>query len=157
MGFTAGDVVEPLEWDFTAFGTPEDKGIIPEPSTTAVDLFGARYRGLMQQLYDTIAQDDTAVLNETTDEAAHRILEQARKPLLQRLDEWSERTSLPSEDAERINDEMTRILADVCGGSPTEAQIRLLPSRLIRLFIGWLNEELSNPKLKDGALSSTKS
>lgn len=162
MAFNAGKIIEPLEWDFTDAtvvpdATSDDKGVIPEPSSTAVDLFGARYRGLLQQLYDTLTQDDTAVPGETTEQAAHRILEQAQKPLLQRLDEWSERTSLPNEDAVRINDEMIRIVADVCGGSPTEAQIRKLPSRILRLFIGWLNEELTSPKLKDGALSSTKS
>lgn len=157
MGFVAGDIAEPLDWDFTAFGTPEDRGVIPDPSPDAVDLFGWRYRALLQELYQTIAEDHTAVEGETTEQAAERIAAHASKPLMQRLDEWAARTTETKAENARINDELRRILADICGGSPTLAQIELLPSRHLRLFTAWLNEELSAPKPKAGALSSTAS
>lgn len=157
MGFVAGDVTEPMDWDFTAFGTPEDKGTIPEPDAEAVDLFGRRYLGLLQELRQTLSEDENATPGETPDEAAKRIVEHAAKPLLQRLDEWADRTRENAPENTRINAEMRRILADVCGGSPTLAQIELLPSRILRLFTAWLHEQLQAPKAKDGVLSSMRS
>ena len=154
MGFVAGDVVEPMDWDFTAFGTSEDKGTIPEPSPEEVDLFGRRYQGLLQELYQTITEDENAVPGETTEQAAERLVKHASSPLMERLDAWVERTATNREDIVRINHEMRRILADVCGGSPTLAQLEILPSRILRLFTAWLHEELTTPKLKAGALAS---
>ena len=157
MGFVAGDIAEPMDWDFTAFGTPEDKGTIPDPTPDDVDLFGWRYRGLLQELYQTISEDDSAVEGESSDEAAARLVEHASKPLMQRLDEWADRTAQTKQENQRINTEMRRILADVCGGSPTLAQIELLPSRHLRLFTAWLNEELTAPKLRVDVPSLTAS
>ena len=157
MGFVAGDVTEPMDWDFTAFGTPEDKGTIPEPSAEDVDLFGRRYLGLLQELRQSLSEDENAVPGESTDEAAQRIVEHAAKPLMERIEEWHARTMTNREDIMRVNAEMRRILADVCGGSPTLAQIELLPSRILRLFTAWLHEQLTAPKAKDGVLSSTRS
>lgn len=157
MAFIAGDVTEPMDWDFTAFGTPEDKGTIPEPDADTVDLFGRRYLGLLQELQQSLIQDESAVPGETTDEAAHRIVAHASKPLMERIEEWSARTMTNREDIVRVNAEMRRILADVCGGAPTLAQIELLPSRILRLFTAWLHEQLTSPKAKDGVLSSTRS
>lgn len=157
MAFIAGDVTEPMDWDFTAFGTPEDKGTIPEPSAEDVDLFGRRYLGLLQELRQSLTEDENAIAGETTDEAAKRIVEHAAKPLMERIEEWATRTAVNRDDIVRVNAEMRRILADVCGGAPTLAQIELLPSRILRLFTAWLHEQLTSPKAKDGVLSSTRS
>lgn len=147
--FNAGTVVDPMDWDFTAFGEPTDKGTIPEPSTEAVDLFGQRYRGLLMALQ---AADINSRIpeDETPEEAAQRVIAEAQKPLHQRLEEWAEDTRLPDKDAQLVNEEMIRILADVCSGAPTEAQLRMLPSRVLRAFCTWLNEELTAPKFKHG-------
>lgn len=157
MGFVAGDIVEPMDWDFTAFGTETDKGTIPEPTSEEVDLFGRRYLGLLQELQQTLTEDENAVPGESTDEAATRMVEHAAKPLMERIDEWAARTAVNRDDILRVNAEMRRILADVCGGSPTLVQIELLPSRILRLFTSWLHEQLSSPKAKAGALASTQS
>lgn len=159
MGFDAAKVAEPLDWDFTSMpgATPADKGVIPEPSLDEVDLFGQRYRSLLNELHAAMIQDEKAVPGESTDEAAKRLLTEAQKPLMQRLEEWSQRTAEGKEEGKRVNQEMRRILADVCGGSPTLAQIELLPSRHLRFFLGWVNEELTAPKLRDGAFDSKPS
>lgn len=150
MPFNVTDVVEPMEWDFTdtkvvASATPDDKGRIPEPTTEMVDLFRARYYGLFEQLrkaeVNTEKRDD-----ETPGEAAERILADARRPISDRIEEWAARTAEPDKNAQLVDEEMIRIIADVCGGSPSEAQLRKLPNRHFRAFCRWLNNELEAPK-----------
>jgi hypothetical protein len=150
MAFNVTDVVEPMDWDFTDTtvvrdATADDKGRIPEPSTEMVDLFRARYYGLFEQLNK--AEVNTEVRDaETRLEAAERILEEARKPLSDRIEKWAADTAEPDKNAQLIDEEMIRIVADVCGGCPTEAQLRKLPSRHFRAFCRWLNNELEAPK-----------
>lgn len=151
MGFKAGDVVEVLEWDFTDMygATPEDKGIIPSPSQETVDLFGARYWGLMEQLQKArvnVPDEPTSKPDEDPVVAAQRILEEAKRPIEDRLAELREKTAEPDKNAQLINEEIVRILADACCGSPTEAQIRLLGGRELQAFTQWLNEQFTAPK-----------
>lgn len=150
MGFDVSMVVEPMEWDFSNASIvpgaePADKGVIPEPSTDMVDLFRARYYGLLDQLnkatVNTEQRDD-----EDPVKAANRILEDAKKPLDERIQEWASRTAEPDKNAQLIDEEMRRIVADVCGGCPTMAQLSKLPSRHFRAFCSWLNNELEAPK-----------
>jgi len=150
MGFNVSSVVEPMEWDFSdpnivPGATDDDKGTIPEPTTDMVDLFRARYYGLLEQL------QKAAVNTERRDDedpiaAANRIIEDAKRPLDDRIHEWAERTAEPDKNAQLIDEEMRRIVADVCGGCPTMAQLSKLPSRHFRAFTSWLNDQLEHPK-----------
>lgn len=149
-GFNVTTVVEPLEWDFSDAtrvpgATPDDKGVIPDPTQEMVDLFRARYIGLLEQL-EKVEVNTGVRDSESAVDAANRILEEARRPLLDRIDEWAARTAEPDKNAQLVNDELIRIVADVCGGCPSELQIRKLPSRHLRAFIQWLNEQLTVPK-----------
>lgn len=149
MGFNAATVVEVLDWDFTSMpgATPEDKGIIPSPTQEVADLFQARYYGLLEQLSKAqVNVPDGAAEGEDAVVTANRILDEAKKPISERLEEWRRKTDERDKNAILINDEMIRIVADACCGSPTEAQIRLLGSRELNAFIAWLNEEFSSPK-----------
>lgn len=150
MGFNVETVVEPMDWDFSnptivPGACDDDKGIIPEPTTEMVDLFRARYYGLLDQLSKAAVNTEQRE-DETPVEAANRILEDAKRPLDDRIREWAERTAEPDKNAQLIDEEMIRIVADVCGGSPTEAQLRKLPSRHFRAFCSWLNDQLEHPK-----------
>jgi hypothetical protein len=150
VGFNVTDVVEPMNWDFSDAtripdASPDDKGIIPEPNTDAVDLFRARYWGLLDQLNKAAVNTEQRE-DETPVEAANRILEDAKRPLDDRIREWAERTAEPDKNAQMIDEEMRRIIADVCGGSPTLAQLSKLPSRHFRAFCSWLNDQLEHPK-----------
>jgi hypothetical protein len=144
MGFNADEVVEVLEWDFTSCpgATADDKGITPSPS---VDLFRARYWGLMEELGKAAVNTDRRD-GEDAVAAANRILADASRPLDERIDELHERTKDPDKSAQLVNDEVIRIIADACGGSPTEAQIRLLPGRELQAFAAYMNEQLTAPK-----------
>lgn len=152
MGFNAGTVVEVLDWDFTTMegATAEDKGIIPSPSQETCDVFQARYFGLLEALSKAQVNTETRV-DEDPVVAANRLLEEARRPISERLSEWRERTDERDKDATLINDEMIRIVADACCGSPTEAQIRLLGSRELQAFIAWVNEQFTSPKFNFAA------
>lgn len=150
MGFNVETVVEPMDWDFSnptivPGACDDDKGIIPEPSTEMVDLFRARYYGLLDQLSKAAVNTEQHE-NESPIDAANRILEDAARPLDDRLREWAEKTAEPDKNAQLVDEEMIRIVADVCGGSPTEAQLRKLPSRHFRAFCSWLNDQLEHPK-----------
>jgi len=152
MGFNAASVVEVLDWDFTKCpgATEDDKGITPSPSPETIDLFKARYWGLMEELNKAAVNTDRRD-GESPVEAANRILEDAKRPLDDRIAELHERTKEPDKNAQLINDEVIRILADVCGGSPTEAQIRLLPGRELQAFAAYMNEQLTAPKFNFAA------
>lgn len=147
MGFHAGTVVEVLDWNFTTMpgATDDDQGVIPSPSQDAIDLFRARYWGLLAEL-DKAAVNTEQRDGESAVDAANRILEEARRPLSERVAEWQERTAEPDKNAQLVNEEIVRILADVCGGAPSEAQIKLLRGRELQAFAAWLNEQLTAPK-----------
>jgi hypothetical protein len=150
MGFDVSTVVEPMEWNFSnpdivPGATPDDKGVIPEPSTEMVDLFRARYYGLLDQLNKASVNTEQRD-GEDPVAAANRILEEAKKPLDDRLREWAERTAEPDKNAQLVDEELIRIVADVCGGCPTEDQLGKLPSRHFRAFTQWLNDQLEAPK-----------
>lgn len=157
MGFNAGKVVEVLDWDFTdmAGATPEDKGIIPSPSQEVCDLFQARYWGLMEELSKARVNlpPEKPLDGEKKDivAEANRILAESRRPISERIDEWRARTEEPDKNSQLINDEIIRILADACSGSPTEAQIRLLGSRELQAFVQFVNEQFSAPKFNFAA------
>lgn len=144
MGFDAGTVAEPLDWTFVAFGTLDDKGTIPEPSRDDCDLFQNRYTGLLQAIWKhtqvAVVGAQGAAKESTEDDA------DAAMTIFERLDLWVSESRVEPEAAARINDEVIAIVTDLCHGSPTEAQLRLLPSRQFRAFVAWLNEQITNPK-----------
>jgi hypothetical protein len=152
MGFNTRTVVEVLEWDFTsqADATDADKGITPSPTPEAIDLFKARYWGLMEELNKAAVNTDVHE-GEDPVTTAKRLLDDAKRPLDERVRELHERTAEPDKGAAMVRDEVTRILADVCAGSPTEAQIRLLGGRELQAFAAYMNEQLNAPKFNFAA------
>jgi len=165
MGFNAGTVTEPMDWDFTAFGTPDDKGTVPEPTIEQADLFQQQYVSLLQTLMSIQqnARIEGAVENANRAHAAITELADAlptgaapRTPI-DDLDAWAQESRIPKEEAQRVNDEMIRICAEICSGSPNEAQIRLLPSRPFRAFMAWLMEQISDPKFNHGESATSSS
>lgn len=119
-GFDAGTVVEPLDWDFTAFGA--GKGTVPEPSDARLGKF----------IRDVMAAQtaETTALAPLTDAAGdpEKVLAAIAK--------------LPEDALIGGAEAMIKPYAELCDGSPTEAQMAKLPPRVRVAFFGWLAGEL---------------
>lgn len=119
-GFDAGTVVEPLDWDFTAFGA--GKGTVPEPSDARLGKF---IREVMQA-----QQTESASLAPLT--AAGDDPEAVLAAI----------AALPEDVLPGATMAMIKPYADLCDGSPTEAQLTKLPPRVRVAFFAWLAGEL---------------
>jgi hypothetical protein len=119
-GFDAGTVVEPLDWDFTAFKA--GKGTVPEPSDERLGKF----------LRDVMAAQSSesaslAPLTEAGDDT---------EKLLAAI------AALPEDALPGATKAMIKPYADLCDGSPTEDQLTKLPPRVRVAFFSWLAGEL---------------
>lgn len=139
MGFDAGTVVAPLDYNFDSLaklpkyqnpdGTsmyPELVGVVgttPEPSDEAVQkmqrAFVASTKAL-QPAADVDPNDPRAVR--------------------QALDD------MPRELFAKAEEDILDALAELCAGSPTREQLKALPYRHKREYIKWLQGELMNPE-----------
>lgn len=119
-GFDAGAVVEPLDWDFTAFKA--GKGTVPEPSDARLGKF---IRDVMlAQSTETTA---LAPLTEAGDDPEKMLAAIA---------------ALPEDVLPGATKAMIKPYAELCDGSPSEAQLTKLPPRVRVAFFTWLAGEL---------------
>jgi hypothetical protein len=114
-GFKADEVVEKLEWDFTAF-VPDAKGVVPEPSTEMVGAF-------FDQLH--------IILDRPADETDDKII-----AFMQRMSE---------DQMILVDDKLLAAYAALCGDSPNAAQMRALPHRQRQAFFGWITRQVTDP------------
>ena len=126
--FDSGSVVEPLDWDFTHYGA--GKGTVPEPSEKKLSKF----------LTDlTVAQAGAAGAMAPVEEAGND-----PEKLLAAI------AALPEGQLPSVMSVLTKPYADLCGGSPSAAQIGKLPPRVRLAFFTWLAGEL-NPEASGAA------
>lgn len=112
MGFQADKVVDPLDFDFSAFGGPV--GTIPEPTDQQIfQLQEDLSAGLVAVGVPADQLDDMEAIAKAT----------------ATLDRESQQTFLEAQ---------TEALARLCGGEPTLEQIQALPFRIRAAFFGWL-------------------
>ena len=119
-GFDAGTVVEPLDWDFTAFGA--GKGTVPEPSDARLGTF---IRDVMKA--QSTESASLAPLTEAGDDPEKVLAAIA---------------ALPEDVLPGATKAMIKPYAALCDGSPTEAQLGKLPPRVRVAFFSWLAGEL---------------
>ena len=119
-GFDAGTVVEPLDWDFTAFNA--GKGTVPEPSDERLSTF---IRDVMK-----------AQTSETTALAGLTDAGEDPEKMLAAIAE------LPEDVLPGVTKAMIAPYAALCDGSPTEEQLTKLPPRVRVAFFSWLAGEL---------------
>lgn len=147
-GFDAGNVVEPMDWDFTKFGG--GKGTIPEPSDVEMERFLRKYRTLMGAVRDEALASVEQAEQEAKAEAegARRgvTLEEARQ-LMAEIDLTDE----GSEFARRVSEQMLDIVVGITKGSPSREQISALPNRIRGAFFGWLVGQLTDPDFVQAA------
>lgn len=138
--FDASAVVEALDWDFTGKlpggkrvpGWPKElhsaKGTITEPTDRAIGDFldGLKKLFTEQQGIASLPPDATAA---------------------QMLDAM---TGLTGEAFIKMMGETAGLFSDLCGGSPTSAQLLALPMRARVQFYGWIQQEVVNPEAGTG-------
>lgn len=115
--FDAGAVVDVLDYDFTAF-LPGVQGVIPEPSGQAIE---------------TLTEVLRRVMPTKTDENGKMTLD---------IDAV-EREVKEGSDVESI---LYTAIADFCQQTPNVEQLRRLPYRVQRAFIGWLLGKFFSPE-----------
>src|SRR5450755_895865 len=119
-GFDAGTVVEPLDWNFDAFGG--GRGTVPEPSDERLSTF---IRDVMKaQTSETTALAGLTDAGEDPEEMLAAIAE------------------LPEDVLPGVTKAMIAPYAALCDGSPTEEQLTKLPPRVRVAFFSWLAGEL---------------
>ena len=130
MGFNASEQVEPLEYDFTYFGTANPpisvlanaKGEIPEPSDQAVTTMQRKLTAATKRfLPDNIDPNNQVAMNQAM-------------------------AQIPEDAFSRAEQEILDAIAELCNGSPTREQLAALPYRHKRKFIAWLQRQLMNPE-----------
>lgn len=125
-GFDAATAVDPMEYDFTKYGA--GSGVVPEPSTKEMRDFQRDFAKVMrkgQQL-------------EVSDEAALKMSEKQFEKL--------------QKDAEAIGEELDELIGRLCKGTPSTADVALLPFRVKTAFSNWLMKQFA----PEGETSGTK-
>lgn len=119
-GFVLADQVEPLAYDFGAYGP---SGVTPEPSQGGLTRFLTQIKDLAQ-----VAGVDAADLQDAAPAEVARVLD-----------------SLDEHKLEETNGQMVDALADLCQGHPTRDEIQALPARIQQAWTGWLMGQLTDP------------
>lgn len=134
MGFVAGDEVDPLDFDFTKFGGP--KGTIPEPSQEAV----TKYFRAMARMSAEQSEGLRAKRYEVSEALAKEAAEAEEAPSIVdlALQAFDENTELGARELDAI--------AELCSGTPSRADLDLLPARVQKAFAGWLVGQFVNPQ-----------
>lgn len=150
MGFNATTAVEPLDFDFTTLANCPDiladaKGTIPEPSMEAMNRFRSGFFGMLD-LIKKVTQQEMTKAKLAEDTAKHEAAS-----VNELVDAWHERLDDSSTHQSKIvTDAMTEWMLIVCAPVLTGEQLLALPVRVRTAFMGWLVEELIDPK---GSLS----
>lgn len=136
-----------LAYDFTAYGHPDIKGAVPEPSRFAAKRFFKEVQQVMKSLSlvdetegDTASPDQIVeVMNKVDDEEMFDKLTDGITDCLARLCGGEE---VPDSSAP---DEGKTVWV---GGSPSHAQLTALGYRPFMGFFGYLMQNLMNPELQ---------
>lgn len=125
--FDAGQAVERLEFDFTAFGGRS--GVIPEPSTGQVQKFFRVIKDVAREIRDLENRakqiDKRADESDVTDDEAIDSL-----------------ANMADEASERYQDQLVHALADLCSSEPNADEIGALPFRVLNAFSAWVAEQV---------------
>lgn len=122
MGFDAGAVVEPLDYDFTKFGG--SKGTIPEPSDKAID-----------QLFKDIATAMRTIVDKINPGGKDLAVEE----VLLAMADLPEAADIGYAD---MMHELAKAFAKLCQNQPPVTQMMKLPLRIRMRFFTWLVTEI---------------
>lgn len=112
--FNLVDEVDVLEFDFRTPSNPDGPfGVIPEPSADQLSVFRTRLSDLIPTVTDNAGNTKIDV-----------------KALSARVSNEAEGSALEGA--------LYQSVADLCSGSPSVEQVRSLPFRGQRAFVGWI-------------------
>lgn len=114
MPFNAGTAVDPMEYDFTAYGGTI--GVVPEPSQKAFRAYTRKLTSLMAQFKEV---GDAADKEDIT----------------------AKELEVVNDKAEKLSDEFDAIVSELCQNKPAAEEVALLPYRVKVAFSKWLQEE----------------
>lgn len=140
MGFVASEAVPALEWDFTAYGGPDARGVSLEPSDVMVERFKRKQMRLATALAEQI-ELTTKQLEADDQEVQIRALLPFKEAVAQI-------GAIEGDDelSRNAQQQMAEITAEVLGGCPNVEQILHLPLRVRTVFFGWITGQLLNPE-----------
>lgn len=122
--FDAGNAVEAMEYDFTAFGG--SKGVVPEPESKQVDQFFRIARDLAREAKASQKEKGLDKIEEMTDAEAAEVLASVE------VDDQSE----------EYENRLSEAVGALCTNSPPAAEIKRLPFRVRAAFMSWLIGQL---------------
>lgn len=128
--FDAATAVEDLEYDFTKYGG--GAGVIPEPSTGAVNQFFAQMRILLNEAKGLMPN---AEQNE----------EMSPEEMAETLEGMDDTMAKAAEFQGRS----AAAISALCSGEPSTEDLEKLPLRVSREFTKWLVRQI-NPKAEEG-------
>jgi hypothetical protein len=120
MGFNAGSVVKPMDWDFSDFDGP--KGTVPEPTDKQIATFYKELRDLSEK----VARHRAGLTAESTPED----IAEAMAKLT------------PGDVFEEMLAGTRKVYAKACTNQPSEAVLKKLPARIQIAFFQWFQREL---------------
>jgi hypothetical protein len=147
-GFNAGNVVSPLDYDFSAMAEAphnikelaECKGVIAEPSSVQLQAFQTANAKELQRIRKEAGAPDGE--DDAPDGAVSAgVISDA---LLARL------ADVDPKKVEAARLRQAKIYAAVCSGTPSAETLGFLPHRIMNAFAEWLSDELMNPEAKAG-------
>lgn len=122
MGFDAGAVLKPLDWNFERYGG--GSGVVPEPSDKAMETL---FKDLGKVSRDLLEKAGLTQLSEDADPVT----------IMKVLSNMEESVGL----VQMING-YTKAFAKLCQNQPSAIQLNKLPMRGRMLFYTWLVTEL---------------
>lgn len=132
MGFNAGEILEPLDYDFSKYDGPV--GTVPEPSSGAVKGYFRAMKNLAKEArkfkdIEKALGDEEEIDSLPDEELAER---------MSMLDE-------AEEGVDMLQKQQKEALAALCSNQPSFDELDRLPHRVFQAFNKWLIGEI-NPK-----------
>lgn len=149
--FVAGEVLEPMEWDFTDF-VPGATGVVPEPTTGRLNGYRSMIKRLAHDVRELRGQSGFEDLDpESMDE----------DEALETLDSMDEQMAISEGFQQRTIEAVAYLCGadwtepddgsepELVGGSPDLDTLQKLPYRVLQAFSRWVMGELT-PKSETG-------
>lgn len=128
--FDAAKAVDPVEWDFTAYGG--GSGVTPEPSRGQIIQFEKEMKRLSKSIR-AIQRKADALEKKAKDENL------PPEELDKMIDALEDEVSIDQMDA--YEDAVTEAIAELCGGSPSVEDMNGLPFRIKEEFAKFVIQE----------------
>jgi hypothetical protein len=139
MGFDAGSIVEPLNYNFDTLARMKEY-TNPDGTSMFPELVGV-YGTTKEPSDEAVQKMQRAFIDATKGlNPAEDVDPEDRRAVAKALND------LPREAFAKAEEDILNALAELCQGSPTRDQLAALPYRQKREYIKWLQGQLMNPE-----------